>query len=742
MLAAGRVAGSGVWNLRERTYVEELQDGASLAAVQAVTFDPGGFVRIPPSWMWIMPDGVATGQPAGTWYTDTPFRVAGSATSFTAVVSGTLYDEEVRLYERFFSAATDMNWKNDCSSGSASDSTCLVYSVGASPVEASYGARSNSVLLVPHVAGFNAGQEDPPGPADPVGSGDYFYAHLSLAQLSWRDIMVAGQPMNMTWRIRSPGWFSSPDPTADAWNDRLARFMIRYTRSQGASGKVEEYLGGATYNCKTGNLGNLCLDLDKGCPIWVSTTPGQGMATLYLNDPVPTDADAPYTPYSFSFAPGSTEGAPSQWDPKNCAEDPVFRMNNDLCNPEPNGFWTFAIGSFGGGDVASESDQCPSTGVECLRSRLAGSVYIDGMTLSAARGAYISPVFDSLSPYTTWDDLEWDLELNPDGGGIRTPVGLSWRSSDLTTIFGTGSTSFIGVLQPAAGLAGCELDTTAGPAACSPTTLTTGRYFQWRGDLRNWAENPLNPPPSQVDNFTTYPACTRHEGNDSTPSSIEYDGSLSPRVRQVSVRYAPYAGRFTSDLLSPEGLRNWNTITYQKDDGGGIVTCDIVDAQGGVILAGVASGDPLATIDVGRYPGIAVRFTLDKGALGTADPRVHWFKLTYESMKGCLAIDRNALRLSRGDRAAIRFCTRTSGPVDVKVHDAAGQLVHRLYSGELKPGEICQKYWWGTADAGNPATTCDLGDVNPRGPAVAPGLYIVTVITPAGRETARLAVSR
>ena len=70
----------------------------------------------------------------------------------------------------------------------------------------------------------------------------------------------------------------------------------------------------------------------------------------------------------------------------------------------------------------------------------------------------------------------------------------------------------------------------------------------------------------------------------------------------------------------------------------------------------------------------------------------------------------------------------------------AGDLV--MLNGELGAGTICQKTWHGTSDMGDAPATCSQGDNNPQGTPVAPGVYFVTVMTPGGRETARLAVAR
>ena len=182
-----------------------------------------------------------------------------------------------------------------------------------------------------------------------------------------------------------------------------------------------------------------------------------------------------------------------------------------------------------------------------------------------------------------------------------------------------------------------------------------------------------------------------------------------------------------SKPIAPPRLWRWGRVEFLKDDGaGGRVTCGILDEAGGVILPSVVSGSSLAGLDPGHNPSIRVRFTLERNGTSAA-PSVSWFRVTYSPLAGCLALNRNAARLSSGEDVAVRFCTRKDGMVEVTVHDAAGQIVRRLFHGELKPGDVTQRSWDGTSGRGTP---------------VSPGLYFVTVSTPAGRETARVAVSR
>jgi hypothetical protein len=343
------------------------------------------------------------------------------------------------------------------------------------------------------------------------------------------------------------------------------------------------------------------------------------------------------------------------------------------------------------------------------------------MSITAGAGIYLSPAFDSLSPNTLWSAVSWKLDLNADAKGVRTPVELDWRIANTTTGFLMSSTIFDSGVVP-----GTEDGSVPVPGGVK------GRYFQYRALLSSWDQNTVNPPPpaSGAD------ACLRY--------GLQYDGSLQPRVRRFGVAYLPDAGQFVSKAIQPAKLWRWGRVTYRKDDGlGGTVVCDILDADGSVVLSNVASGDSLSAVDPGRHPGIRVRFMLNRNGVAGAAPYVDWFRVTYSPLRGCLAVDHNAIRLSYEEGAAVRFCTAQTGMVDVRIHDAAGQLVKRLFHGELKAGDICQKTWNGTSDPGGRApSTCALGDANVRGSQVAPGLYFITVTTPAGRETARLAVSR
>jgi len=725
-LWAGSVGASGVWNQRDGYYLDELDDTGGLELIQAVSVDASTAdtsIGVTPNWIWAQPG------PSGTYLTDTRFTGTG-ATTFVQVATATPYGEAIQLFRRFYSAANQMEWDNDCDGLSSQDPRCLVYPISAAGRERALGARSDQqVLLVPDVASFNRCQTD----KTCKGSGDYVIASLIVYQDANRDFLLSGRPYNATWWLRSPGMHPNPPPTAAEYNDRLAGFVVSYSYTTNGSPRTD-YFGGAAGGCLDVDTNIRCLERSRGCPLHVrlQDPPAEAFtATLYLNTP----AKAPYTPYSFSFNPGSLRGAGSPWDSKDCEDDLLGGMNIGMCHDPPGGTWGFFLTTAGTSSPPnsnSASSSCGSPAVPCTNSRAAASLYIDGLTITAGEGVYLSPAFDSLSEKTQWLAVSWNSDLNPDAKGVRTPVQLDWRIANSTAGFGFSNTTFDTSLAPV--LPAIEED--SGPIPGAPIM---GRYFQYRALFSAWDQNAANPPPSKAPWPSDDGACARF-------NNMAYDGSLLPRVRQFRVVYGPDAGQFVSKPITPGRLWRWGRLTYRKDEpSSSRVVCDVLDPAGGILLSNVTSDASLADIDPGRYPAIRARFTLYRQGGGTSvDPRVHWFKVTYFPLQGCLALNRNTVRLSYGEDVAVRFCTNRSGMVDVTIHDAAGQLVRRLYHGELYAGDICQRRWNGMSDpGGRAASTCDASDTNTGGGVpVAPGLYFVTVMTTAGRETARVAVSR
>ena len=693
-LLSGIAAGYGVWNYRDGTYYEEFQDTVGLDLIQAVSVNTvTTSIGVTPGWIWAQPG------PSATYLTDTRFSGAGTATLFVQVAAATPYGESIKLFQRFF-PATSMDWDNDCATHNPAAANCLIYPVSAQGEEVLHGARSDQVLLVPDIASFNRCQTE----KTCKGSGDYVMVAMYVDQSINRDFLLSGRAYNATWWLRSPGQHPSPPSTPGDYNDRLAGFVISYTYTTSGSMRTD-YFGGATAGCSEPDTSILCLERSRGCPLHLRLEdPAEdGSATMYLNTPGVL-AKAPYTPFSFSFAAGSLRGASVPWGPLDCDADLLGGMNVGLCHDPPGGTWGFFLNTTGtSGNSNKAGASCGTPAIPCLNSRAAASLYIDGLAITAGDGVYLSPAFDSLSDKTQWTMVSWDVNLNADAKGVRTPVQFDWRVAGSTASFGFSSTTFD--TSPSGFQPGTQTGTLtfSGPAV-------TGRYFQYRTMLTSWDENPANPPPAK----DSYKSCAR--------SSLEYDGSLLPGLRQFTVAYLPDAGQCVSKVITPGKLWRWGILTYQKDDPTpGQVVCDVLDSAGGVVLANVMSGASLVAIDPGRYPSLRVRFVMYRNG-APVDPRVYWFKLTFTSLQGCLALNRNTVRLSFGENVAVRFCTTKPGMVDVTVHDAAGQLVKKLFHGELVAGDICQKEWNGTSDPMNrPPSSCGLGDTNPQGVPAAPG---------------------
>lgn len=742
---AGRGAGAPAWNLLQGTYTDALTNASGLSLIQAVTINPGGGISIAPSWIWAMPNnGPAPVNPPVS--TDMAFSTANSATQFADVfppaLCGTCF-EDVHLMQTFFSAYQDMVWKNDCwnlkadAPASITDPECLIYPVSNS-LERTLGAHTDTVLLVPDVSKYNLCQTN----KTCLGSGDYKLVELHLRADVYANVLMPGQNYNATWWVRSPGEYPAPPTGSPApYNNRLCRFVQTFSYSvSGAWQSDYDSLGGASNGCNPG-FGSGCLDRKLGCGVRLLDSglePGSG--TLYLNDPADPN-HGPYTPYSFSFTPGALNGMPDPWHAWDCTAVSMQHQgeNDALCRPTPTGIWNFMLETAGNGnvpDTGAGSSVChnafggPWPG--CENDRAAASLYIDGMTLTAGTGRYMSPPFNSLSPNTVWTSISWDLDLSLTtvGGLPRTPVELDVRQGATTAgaVFAFNNPVYPTVLTPVV------------QTGTAPLTGMS-QYIQFQTQLASWDNNPAFPPPPSGPTVATCsppfcypPYCLRYD--------MMYNGTLSPHVKRVSIAYTPDAGRIISTPITPSRLKRWSTLTYDALDNQGLVVADVLNTAGAVLLHDVKSGDSLVSLDPGQYPSLEIQFTLTKGGNPAADPRVLSFKVTYVPMDQCLSLNHNTIRLSRGEPVAIRFCSAKDGTVDVKIHDAAGQLVKKVFHGDLPAGTICQKIWNGTSDLGDAPQTCSQGDNNPQGTPVAPGVYFVTVISPGGRETARLAVSR
>lgn len=704
----------GIYNTRESTYQEDLKNSDNLEIVQALAPNPGGYMEIADIWTWYQP-GKQAGNPNSH---GTRFSSAGSATHFTTIETGGSYGEEVSLLSRWFSAVSDMAWSSNsvCPNGET-DPKCIVLPLQSFPVEAGFGARSASVLRVPKVQKFGACDSSPQCETD------FIIAALTLEQKTWKDFMVPGFPYSATFFLRYPGAGGPPVGGIT----RLGKMIIYYTYKVGTSPDYE-YMGGATPGCAD-YTADMCGGRNNtGCP-WslVTDTPGRGELEFYLGNV--------YTPFTYSFCAGENNGympIESNTTPpkcKRCQDSPAY----PACRDPIEGSWVFILNSDISGGICDT--------VNCGNAKADASLHFDGIKLTAGgvrisstmeiystvfedAGSYVSPVFDSLSPFTRWDKISWIVDQNRDGNGwARTPVRLKWREGQTpnpwagTGWYGTGGTHFRDMVPFTSSLEGM-VDTGTTPLL-DGSVPPVSRYFQYETDLTSWSENLMNRPPRRPTGGADYKSCARY--------LVGYDGTLVPQVSQVGVTYIPDAGQFISSAISPPKLKAWKALFFDKEDAGGVVTVDILDKDNNIIMAGVTSGVLLNSLDPGRYPAIKVRAILVRNGVGGADPKFRWFRVEYEPQEDLISIDKNSLRLARNDGINVRIFVERSGMVELRIYDAAGQLVKGVFRGEVEGPQMLQVSWNGR---------------DSRGGSVAPGVYFVTAITPSGRQTGRVAVAR
>jgi hypothetical protein len=705
----------GTYNTRDNVYIEDVRDTADLDLVQALVVNPGGYMEVTGQWTWYSP----AKPPAAALGHGTNFSTYTSATYFTTIESGGPYGEQVTLLSRWFSAVSDMTWSNNsiCTNGESSP-RCLVLPVQAVPGEAALGAHSSSVLRVPSIKKWSTCDSQPTckAPTDP---NFWMVATLALEQKTWHNLLVPGYPYAATWFIRYPGAGGAPQAVT-----RMAKIISYFSYMVGTN-PVDEYMGGATDGCtENDKSGGMCGERrNTGCPInLVTDTPGKGEVDFSLGNV--------YNPFTYSFCAGRIF---DYYPLENSSRPPVcLRCDNPLsvgyaaCRDPREGTWIFKLKV-----DAATGNTCDTT--NCASDKADVPMYLDGIMITAGgsrindaagitslvhddAGAYVSPVFDSLSPKTQWTAVTWQVAQNRDVNGyVTTPVRIKWRAGNTPNPgivpywVGTDGWTFQDMVPFDGALEGMA-------DAGTRNIVFTGQYFQYEANLTSWSENLLNRPPRRA--VGDFKSCIRYP--------INYDGTLKPDLQLVGVSYVPDAGRIISKTINPPQLRMWKAVRYEVEDGGGAVVVDILDSDNNVVMAGVTNGEPLNSLDPGTYPVIRVRVTLYKNGIGAAVPKVKSFRVEYETQE-LLSVGSNLLMLSRNDEAAIRVFVEKTGMVEVKVHDAAGQMVKGVFRGEYKGPQMLQVYWNGR---------------DSRGGSVAPGVYFVTAITPAGRQTRRIAVTR
>jgi len=330
----------------------------------------------------------------------------------------------------------------------------------------------------------------------------------------------------------------------------------------------------------------------------------------------------------------------------------------------------------------------------------------DATTYYVGSGSYVSPVFDSLSEKTVWENMWWNIDQNGDEYP-PTPVALKWRVGNTpnpdewlgnpdwymwTIPFTVTQTAVTLFPPPMQGADSVTLYHDGAPAV--------GRYFQYEADLTSQFNNYRSPP--------------EMDPNTNTYERDQHD-ARSPFLRFIRVFYRPVRGMVLSRLIAPARLRKWKSVFYEADlANGGTVKIDILDSANRVLFASIpnlAGGFSLASLNPSRYPAIRLRAWLDSDADPAKRPVLKQWAVDWEVNADPLRLDCNSIAPARGEQCAVFVNLNGDRDGSLTVHDAAGQLVKVLCRCSF-PAGVSTFAWKG---------------VNEKGQAVAPGVYFVSL---------------
>lgn len=326
--------------------------------------------------------------------------------------------------------------------------------------------------------------------------------------------------------------------------------------------------------------------------------------------------------------------------------------------------------------------------------------------LTAQQGVWDSPILDSLSADTAWQQIQWDVDQNR---GVTDPACACAPGSPVTPIelFWEIAAAPPAVPAQPAGTPLLDHDVLAIPAAGA------GRYLRLRAILHGRetaAAVPAVPPLAPTNPHTHF-------------------SGWRPAIQSLRVTYFARAGLAESHPLAPVSLKSWGTVTYAAETpGGSKVSVDVLDAAGALLYANVPSGFPLdPAVNPYQYPALRLRARLeaDPAAPGTR-PVISKWRITWTPLPERLSLNRNSLRPSAGETVAGLVSVELGGRVRVRVHDAAGQTVRTVLDDLVEPK----------------ATPFSWDGRNTRGEIVVPGVYYVTASTPKGSGTRKVVVTR
>lgn len=379
-------------------------------------------------------------------------------------------------------------------------------------------------------------------------------------------------------------------------------------------------------------------------------------------------------------------------------------------------------------------------------------------------GSYLSPVFDSLSDKTVWQQLWWSTDQGYSGPGAAgegigwpaTPVGIKWRVGNSpdpsiwlgnpnyftwtipnsVTCTGERGANCVAGCQPPGGQCDCTSGNTRGApfGLCPPrypppmdavgsapmyvnssspfldgtSTPAVGRYFQYEVDFTSRYANGKYP--------------VSQDG-----LQREFHANASGSLNAMRVYYLPARGEVISNLVKPSQLAHWRAVKYETEvSTGGTVEVDVLDQNNIPLFNKVPSGFSLAGLDPGAYPALKLRAHIDNGGINTVRPALLCWELDWDTFSEPLQLNRNSVNVGRNEVVKFTVVITSARPGTLTIHDAAGQVVRRFFEGVFPAG--VQTYVW--------------DGTNRNGERVTPGVYFVTLKAKEIRRTRTIAITR
>lgn len=329
-----------------------------------------------------------------------------------------------------------------------------------------------------------------------------------------------------------------------------------------------------------------------------------------------------------------------------------------------------------------------------------GPVYV-----TAQRGRYLSPVFDSLSDRTAWERIEWEVDqcsaaadpscACPTPGSPLAPVAVGYGVE-------SGAEPAVNRAVP---LPHPDKGIHPIPAAAG------GRYFRLGVEMLG-RENA-----GMVDAALAPGAGGRR-----------FSG-WRPELKSLKVRYFARAAAAESVPIAPSSILRWTRVVYEMDASGGAAgAVDVLAEDGRPLALGVPPGFPLGSVvDAYGHPAIRLRVRLESDP---ADPgnraALRFWRVEWEGSPERLILDRNEFRPAGGETVRGLLEVELGGPAEVRVHDAARRPVAELYNGQSEARAVA--FEWNGRDG--------------KGKAVPPGTYLITGSAPRGAGTRKVVVRR